>query len=200
MVNIVILLGRLGKDPIINPAGKTQVAKLSVATEEKRKDQSGSWTTKTEWHNIQAWGKLAEVCERYLRKGSLVYIEGKIQTDEWDDKRTGEKRRSTEVIAKVLHVLDKPGFGDNDNQDTPRGTTPDGMIVPDEDPAGETPKARLWQKMQGVKMTREEAEEMHYWAVSSGVTDEQLIQGFDKYLKVWRAFRASKVDDDDIPF
>src|SRR3990170_9138324 len=87
MINKVILVGRLGKDPEIRstPQGTT-VAKFTVATDEKFTDRAGEKQERTEWHNIVAWGKLGEICGQYLKKGKLVYIEGSIRTDSWDDK------------------------------------------------------------------------------------------------------------------
>jgi single-strand DNA-binding protein len=109
-VNRVILVGRLGKDPEIRslPSG-TSVTKFSIATDEKFTDKSGQKQERTEWHNIVAWGKLAEICGQYLRKGKLVYIDGSIRTDSWDDKETGVKKYRTEIIAKDMQMLDKKG-------------------------------------------------------------------------------------------
>jgi len=109
-VNKVILVGRLGKDPELRsiPSG-TSVAKFSLATDERFTDKSGEKQERTEWHNIVAWGKLAEICGQYLRKGKLVYIEGSIRTDSWDDKETGVKKYRTEIIANTMQMLDKKG-------------------------------------------------------------------------------------------
>jgi single-strand DNA-binding protein len=109
-VNKVILVGRLGKDPEIRsiPSG-TSVAKFSLATDERFTDKNGEKQERTEWHNIVAWGKLAEICGQYLRKGKLVYIEGSIRTDSWDDKETGVKKYRTEIIANTMQMLDKKG-------------------------------------------------------------------------------------------
>jgi len=109
-VNRVILVGRLGKDPEIRsiPSG-TSVAKFSLATDERFTDKNGEKQERTEWHNIVAWGKLAEICGQYLRKGKLVFIEGSIRTDSWDDKETGVKKYRTEIIAANMQMLDKKG-------------------------------------------------------------------------------------------
>jgi single-strand DNA-binding protein len=109
-VNRVILVGRLGKDPEIRslPSG-TSVTKFSIATDERFTDKSGEKQERTEWHNIVAWGKLAEICGQYLRKGKLVFIEGSIRTDSWDDKETGQKKYRTEIIAQNMQMLDKKG-------------------------------------------------------------------------------------------
>ena len=108
MINKVILVGRLGKDPEIRstPGGQT-VAKFTMATDEKFTDKSGEKQERTEWHNIVAWARLAEICGQYLRKGSLIYIEGSIRTDSWEDKESGQKRYRTEIIAREMKMLDR---------------------------------------------------------------------------------------------
>ncbi len=111
-LNKVTLIGNLGKDPELSytPAG-VAVAKFSVATGERWKDQEGNMQERTEWHNIVAWRKLAEICGQYLKKGSKVYLEGKLQTRSWDDKNTGVKRYATDVVADDLIMLDSKGGG-----------------------------------------------------------------------------------------
>jgi single-strand DNA-binding protein len=106
-VNKAILIGRLGRDPESRstPSGTT-LTKFSLATDEKFTDRSGERQERTEWHNIIAWGKLGEICGQYLRKGSLVYIEGSIRTDSWDDKETGKKMYRTEIVAQEMAMLD----------------------------------------------------------------------------------------------
>jgi single-strand DNA-binding protein len=110
MINKVILVGRLGKDPEIRstPQG-TSVAKFTVATDEKFTDRAGEKQERTEWHNIVAWGKLGEICGQYLKKGKLVYIEGSIRTDSWDDKESGQKKYRTEIVARDMKMLDRRG-------------------------------------------------------------------------------------------
>ncbi len=110
MINKVILVGRLGKDPEMRstPGGQT-VAKFTMATDEKFTDKNGEKQERTEWHNIVAWGKLAEICGQYLRKGKLIYIDGSIRTDSWDDKETGQKRYRTEIVANTMKMLDRKG-------------------------------------------------------------------------------------------
>jgi single-strand DNA-binding protein len=109
-INKVILIGRLGKDPEIRstPQGTT-VAKFSLATDERFTDRNGEKQERTEWHNIVAWSKLAEICGQYLKKGKLVYIEGSIRTDSWDDKESGQKKYRTEIIAQTMQMLDRRG-------------------------------------------------------------------------------------------
>ena len=113
MINKVILVGRLGKDPEIkSTAGGQTVAKFSVATDERFTDKNGEKQERTEWHNIVAWGKLAEICGQYLRKGKLVYIEGSIRTDSWEDKESGQKRYRTDIVANTMKMLDRKGDSD----------------------------------------------------------------------------------------
>lgn len=105
MINKVLLVGRLGQDPELRytQAG-TAVASLSVATNESWTDKNGQKQDHTEWHRIVIWGKLAEIAGKYSKKGSQVFIEGKLQTRKWQDKQ-GQLRYSTEVIASTLRVL-----------------------------------------------------------------------------------------------
>jgi len=105
-VNKVFLLGRLGKDPEIRTtAGGMTVASFTVATSDRVKGQDGQWTDKTEWHNLVAFQRTAEIVRDYVKKGSKLYIEGKIQTRSWDDKETGAKRYRTEIIVNDLSLL-----------------------------------------------------------------------------------------------
>jgi single-strand DNA-binding protein len=104
-INKVILVGRLGKDPEVKfTQGGTSVAHFSIATDEVWKDQTGQKQQRTEWHNIVAWSRLAEICGDYLKKGRLVYIEGRLQTRSWEDK-DGNKRSTTEIKADEMVML-----------------------------------------------------------------------------------------------
>lgn len=104
-VNKVILVGRLGKDPEVRYIGEnTAVANFSLATSETYKNRNGDKVETTEWHNIVVWRKLAEIAEKYLTKGKLIYVEGKLRTRNWDDKE-GNKRYTTEVIADNFTML-----------------------------------------------------------------------------------------------
>jgi single-strand DNA-binding protein len=105
MINKAILVGRLGRDPEVRyTTSGTPVANFSLATDEFWNDQSGERQRRTEWHRIVVWSRLAEICQKYLRKGSLIYIEGRIQTQEWDD-RDGNRRRTTEIVAREMKML-----------------------------------------------------------------------------------------------
>jgi single-strand DNA-binding protein len=104
-VNRVILVGRLGRDPETRYTGSGQaVANFSVATDESYKDRNGERQKRTEWHKIVVWAKQAEIAQQYLKKGSLVFIEGRIQSREWQDKE-GQKRTSFEIVANNFRML-----------------------------------------------------------------------------------------------
>jgi len=105
MVNRVIIVGRLGRDPEMrHTTSGTAVTNFSVATNEKWKNSSGEPQERTEWHKVVTWSKLAEISNQYLTKGQLVFIEGRIQTREWDD-RDGNKRQTTEIVASDMKML-----------------------------------------------------------------------------------------------
>jgi len=108
-LNKAMLIGRLGQDPEVRyTQSNTAVANFSLATNERYKDRNGEYQERTEWHRIVAWGRTAEICQEYLNKGSLVYIEGPIQTREWEDK-DGQKKYTTEVKALTMQMLDSRG-------------------------------------------------------------------------------------------
>jgi single-strand DNA-binding protein len=123
-VNKVTLLGNLGKDPEVKftPQG-TAVAKLTLATNERYKDKEGQWQDRTEWHNIVLWQRLAEIAGEYLKKGSKVYIEGRLQTRSWEDKQTNQKKYMTEVVANDLVLLGGRGEGGGDAGGYSRGAS-----------------------------------------------------------------------------
>ena len=104
MKNLVILLGRLGQDPEVKTVGETKVAKVSLATSESYKDKSGNKVENTEWHNLELWDGLAKIAESYLKKGSQIYVEGKIKTDKWETD-TGEKRSAVKIRVTSLTML-----------------------------------------------------------------------------------------------
>ncbi|HVA97637.1 MAG TPA: single-stranded DNA-binding protein [Bacteroidia bacterium] len=117
-VNKVILVGNLGKDPEVRYLeGGTAVAKFSLATSESYKDKTGKKVDQTEWHNIVLWRGLAEVAEKYLKKGMQVYIEGKIRSRSWEDKE-GVKKYTTEIIAENLNILGKKEDRDGNTNHT----------------------------------------------------------------------------------
>ncbi|HOD64879.1 MAG TPA: single-stranded DNA-binding protein, partial [Smithellaceae bacterium] len=129
MVNKAILIGRLGKDPEVKylPDG-TMVTTFRIATDEQWKDKNGEKVQRTEWHQIVTYRKLAEICGNYLVKGKLVFIEGRIQTRNWEDKE-GVKRYTTEIIANDMKMLDskgqaRPGDAMPDASSAPNSETP----------------------------------------------------------------------------
>jgi single-strand DNA-binding protein len=119
-----MVIGRLGKDPVVSyTSGGKARCKFSIATTEKWKDKDGDWKSKTEWHNIIAWGKLAEICGEHLDKGNQVYIEGSLTTNDWE--RDGHRFYKTEIKADKMVMLgekkDKPAKEDitDDEPDCP---------------------------------------------------------------------------------
>lgn len=106
-VNRVMLIGNLGKDPDVQfLEGNIGVAKFPLATTETFKDRSGKLVSQTEWHTVVLWRGLAELAQKYLHKGSLVYIEGRLRTRSWEDKE-GNRKFATEVVGDNLIMLDK---------------------------------------------------------------------------------------------
>jgi single-strand DNA-binding protein len=113
-VNKVILVGNVGKDPEIKVAANgNAIATFSLATTDRTKDQAGTWTDRTEWHNLVAFQRLAEIARDYVKKGSKLYIEGRIQTRSWDDKETNQKRYRTEIVVNDLVLLSGRGDGES---------------------------------------------------------------------------------------
>jgi single-strand DNA-binding protein len=104
-VNKVILIGNLGRDPELRyTQGGQAVANFTLATTERFPTREGERQERTEWHRIVAWGRTAELCAQYLSKGRSVYVEGRLQTREWED-RDGQKRRTTEIVAQSVQFL-----------------------------------------------------------------------------------------------
>jgi single-strand DNA-binding protein len=105
-VNKVILVGNVGKDPEIRstPSG-TMVATFGLATSDRQKDAQGNWQDHTEWHNLVAFTRTAEIIRDYVKKGSKIYVEGTLRTSNWEDKTSGQKRYKTEIIVNELMLL-----------------------------------------------------------------------------------------------
>lgn len=117
MVNKCVFIGRLGRDPEVRYLNDGKmITSFSIAVDESYKNKSGEKVSKTEWVNIVAFGKLAEICGNYLQKSKLVYIEGKLQTRSWEDK-DGNKRQTTEIICNDMKMLDGKATG---KQEQPR--------------------------------------------------------------------------------
>lgn len=138
-VNRVMLIGNLGKEPDVQQLeGNVAVAKFPLATTETFKDRTGKLVSQTEWHTVVLWRGLAELAQKYLHKGSLVYIEGRLKTRSWEDK-DGVKKFATEVVGDNLIMLDKRADGNN------RSDAADNMgysgddLPPLGEPAGELP-------------------------------------------------------------
>jgi len=115
-VNKVILLGNVGKDPEIRSTpGGTIVASFGLATSDRFQDAQGNWQDRTEWHNLVAFKRTAEIVRDYVKKGAKLYIEGKLTTRSWDDKESGQKRYKTEIVVFDLSLLSgrEEGSGSN---------------------------------------------------------------------------------------
>jgi single-strand DNA-binding protein len=112
-VNKVILLGNVGKDPEVKflPSG-LPVANLTLATSDRFKDKAGEWQDRTEWHNLTAYQRVAEIIRDYVKKGSKLYVEGRIQTRSWDDQASGQKKYRTEIIVNDIVLLSGRGEGE----------------------------------------------------------------------------------------
>jgi single-strand DNA-binding protein len=113
-VNKVILVGNVGQDPEVKytPSG-VPVARVSLATNERFKDGNDQWQDRTEWHSIVAWQRLAEIVGEYVRKGTKLYIEGKLQNTSWQDRQSGEKKYRTEIVVRDLVLLGSRENGQN---------------------------------------------------------------------------------------
>lgn len=123
-VNKVFLLGNVGKDPEIRttPGGMT-VATFSLATADRAKDAQGNWADKTEWHNLVAFQRTAEIIRDYVKKGTQIFVEGKIQTRSWDDKESGQKKYRTEILINDLSLLGgSPGGGRSEGGSSSSGS------------------------------------------------------------------------------
>jgi single-strand DNA-binding protein len=132
-VNKVILVGRLGRDPEVRytPSG-TAVANFSIATSEQWNNKDGEKQERTEWHKIVAWRRLGEICGEYLHKGSQIYIEGRLQTRDWED-RDGNKRYTTEVIAQSMQMLGSADKGGKAETTGERFPVEEPITVPEDD-------------------------------------------------------------------
>jgi single-strand DNA-binding protein len=141
-VNRVMLIGNLGKDPDFQQLeGNIAVAKFPLATTETFKDRTGKLVSQTEWHTVVLWRGLAELAQKYLHKGSLVYIEGRLKTRNWEDKE-GVKKFATEVVGDNLIMLDKRTdhvTGKADGNDSVGGYHSDEDLPPIGEPTGDLP-------------------------------------------------------------
>ena len=118
MINKVTLIGHLGKDPEVRYSEKDRVvANLTLATNERYNDRNGNRVETTEWHNLEMWDGLAKVAEKYLKKGSLVYVEGKLKTEEWE--KDGIKRYTTRIRVTTMNMMDKASGSSNESASAP---------------------------------------------------------------------------------
>tara|TARA_B100001564_G_scaffold275483_1_gene237229 strand:- start:33482 stop:33925 length:444 start_codon:yes stop_codon:yes gene_type:complete len=119
-INKVILLGNLGADPDVRyTAGGVPIANVSIATSSSWKDKnSGETVEQTEWHKIVFFNRLAEIVEQYLKKGSKIYVEGQLRTNSWEDRNTGEKKYSTQIVAREMQMLTPRGELSQQSQDS----------------------------------------------------------------------------------
>lgn len=125
-INKVILVGNLGKDPEMRYTPKgSAVATVSIATSETWKDENGQQQEQTEWHRVVFFERLAEIVGEYLKKGSKVYVEGKLRTNKWQDK-SGQDRYTTEIVARDMQMLDSKGQGQESSYSEPRQTSSSG--------------------------------------------------------------------------
>ena len=138
MVNKVFLIGRLGADPEVRytPDG-TMVTSFRLATDEQWKDKSGQKVQRTEWHRIVTFGKLAEICGNFLSKGKLIFVDGRIRTQSWEDKE-GNKRYTTEIVAANMQMLDSKGQGKSQEPAGSAGedrfpSEPNPGVIPEDD-------------------------------------------------------------------
>ena len=132
-VNKVILVGNLGGPPELRyTAGGKPVATFKLATHEQWTGKNGEKEERTEWHRIIAWGRLGEICGEYLRKGSQVYIEGRLQTRQWDDKE-GIKRYTTEIVANTMQMLGSSGKGGTASSPEEKFPSEEPISIPEDD-------------------------------------------------------------------
>ncbi|HTL83488.1 MAG TPA: single-stranded DNA-binding protein [Bacteroidia bacterium] len=155
-VNKVILVGNIGKDPEVRYLeGGIAVANFPIATTESFRDKNGNKNEQTEWHQIVLWRKLAEVAEKYIRKGQMVYLEGKIRSRSWEDKETGLKRYTTEIFGDVITILqrrDEPNTG----YVRPNATTNPNFV-----PGQPNPQQQFYQQQQTSQPIDPNAEPNH---------------------------------------
>lgn len=138
-VNKVMLIGNLGKDPDVQVLeGNIAVAKFPLATTESYKDKTGKLMSQTEWHMVVLWRGLAELSHKYLHKGSLVYIEGRLKTRTWDDK-DGNKKFATEIVGENLIMLDKRGEGGFGTHGSESSSGMEGFMTSDIPPMNDGP-------------------------------------------------------------
>lgn len=139
-INKVILIGNVGKDPEVRySASGTPVAKFSLATNEKFKDRNNEWQERTEWHNVAAWQRLAEIVGEFVSKGTKLYVEGRLQTSCWENGQSGERKYRTEVVVRELVLLRSTNNGAFDREQATAIPTPEGSVSEPADTSDEIP-------------------------------------------------------------
>lgn len=129
MLNKVMLIGNVGRDPEVRSTQSGQpVASFSMATSRKWKDKGGERQEQTEWHNIVVWGRTAELVGQYVTKGRQIYVEGRLQTNSWEDRNTGEKKYRTEIICDTFQLLGKSSQGGGDDSPDERSSSRSGTF------------------------------------------------------------------------
>jgi len=124
MINKVILVGNLGKDPEVKYLDANKVvARLALATSERYNDKNGNKVENTEWHTLEMWDGLAKVAEKYLTKGSMIYVEGKSKTEEWE--KDGVKRYTTKIRVTTMNMLGKANVGGGNSDNQPAASKPE---------------------------------------------------------------------------
>ena len=124
MINKVILVGNLGKDPEVKYLDANKVvARLALATSERYNDKNGNKVENTEWHTLEMWDGLAKVAEKYLTKGSMIYVEGKLKTEEWE--KDGVKRYTTKIRVTTMNMLGKANVGGGNSDNQPAASKPE---------------------------------------------------------------------------
>lgn len=124
MINKVILVGNLGKDPEVKYLDANKVvARLALATSERYNDKNGNKVENTEWHTLEMWDGLAKIAEKYLTKGSMIYVEGKLKTEEWE--KDGVKRYTTKIRVTTMNMLGKANVGGGNSDNQPAASKPE---------------------------------------------------------------------------
>lgn len=141
-LNKAMIVGHVGADPEIRyTSNQTPVTNLSIATNTSTQDQEGNRQDQTEWHRVNLFGRLAEIAQNYVKKGSMVYVEGRLQTREYTD-RDGNTRYSTEILAATMTLLGGRGAGDESGQSATAGAATQSSSATNQAPAGQTQQAQ----------------------------------------------------------
>ena len=139
-INKVILIGNVGKDPEVRYSSSgTPVAKFSLATNEKFKNRNNEWQERTEWHNVVAWQRLAEIVGEFVSKGTKLYVEGRLQTSCWEDGQSGDRKYRTEVVVRELVLLSSTNNGAVDREQATAIPSPAGSVSEPADTSEEIP-------------------------------------------------------------